>query len=144
MLILIQVIQVDWPFKLMAGFSKNLEVELERALITDSIFLLGDLNVHVGNDSETWRAVIGRNSLPHLNLIGVQLLDFCASHSLSITNMFSLNSVHKCSWHQHKRGHQSMIDTQVKKGAELSTDHHLVVSCISLRGSKLDRPGRAM
>ncbi|KAI3369506.1 hypothetical protein L3Q82_007721 [Scortum barcoo] len=36
----------------------------------------------------------------------------------------------------------SGLDTQVKRGAELSTDHHLVVSWIRWQRRKLDRPGR--
>ena len=35
-----------------------------------------------------------------------------------------------------------VLDTQVKREAELSTDHHLVVSWIRWQGWKLDRPGR--
>ncbi|KAI3371832.1 hypothetical protein L3Q82_006714 [Scortum barcoo] len=35
-----------------------------------------------------------------------------------------------------------VLDTRVKRGAELSTDHHLVVSWIRWQGRKLDRPGR--
>uniref|UniRef100_A0A669C209 Reverse transcriptase domain-containing protein n=1 Tax=Oreochromis niloticus TaxID=8128 RepID=A0A669C209_ORENI len=34
-----------------------------------------------------------------------------------------------------------VLDTRVKRGAELSTDHHLVVSWIRWRGRTLDRPG---
>ena len=61
-----------------------------------------------------------------------------------------------CTWHQDAPGWRSMIDfvivssdlqpyvldTRVKRGAELSTDHHLVVSWIRWKGRKLDRPGR--
>jgi len=36
----------------------------------------------------------------------------------------------------------SDLDTRVKRGAELSTDHHLVVSWIRWRGSRLERPGK--
>ncbi|KAI3353866.1 hypothetical protein L3Q82_005074 [Scortum barcoo] len=104
--------------------------------------------------SSSIRGVIGRNGL---HLSGVQLLDFCASsHSLSIMNtMFEHKGVHKCTWHQDALGRRPMIDfiivspdlqpyvldTRVKRGAELSTDHHLVVGWIRWWGRMLGRPG---
>ncbi|KAK3565106.1 hypothetical protein QTP86_033155, partial [Hemibagrus guttatus] len=132
-------------------FLETLRGVLEGAPTGDSIVLLGDFN-----DSDTWRGVIGRNGPPDLNSSGVLLLDFCASHSLSITNtMFKHKGVHQYTWYQDTLGWRSMIDlvivssdlrphvldTRVKRGAELSTDH-LVVSWIRLRRGMPDRLGR--
>ena len=79
------------------SFLESIELVLESGPTGDSIVLQGDLDVHVGKDSESWRGVIGRKGLSHLNPSGVMLLNFCASHSLSISNtMISHKSVHKC------------------------------------------------
>ncbi|KAK3550921.1 hypothetical protein QTP70_008731 [Hemibagrus guttatus] len=138
-------------------FLETLRGVLEGAPTGDSIVLLGDFNSHVGNDSDIWRGMIGRNGPPDLNLNGVLLLDYCVSHSLSITNtMFKHKGAHQYTWYQDTLGRRSMIDlvvmssdlrphvldTRVKREAELSTDHHLVVSWSCLRRRMPDRLGR--
>ncbi|KAI3360389.1 hypothetical protein L3Q82_002300 [Scortum barcoo] len=138
------------------AFLESLGGVLDRVLqLGTPLFYWGLQRSREGNDSDTWRGVIGRNSLPDLNPSSVLLLDFCASHSLSITNtMFKHKGVHQCTWHQDTLGRRSMIDfvvvssdlrpyvldTRVKRGAELSTDHHLLVSWIRWQRRKLDRP----
>nr|XP_049591160.1 uncharacterized protein LOC125978127 [Syngnathus scovelli] len=111
----------------------------------------------MGIDSETWKGVIGRNSTPDLNQSDVLLLDFCARQGFSIMNtMFKHKGVHVCTWHQDTLGRSLMIDfvvvssdlrphvldTWVKRGAELSTDHHLVVGCLRWWWKMPVRPGR--
>ncbi|KAK3544065.1 hypothetical protein QTP86_000871 [Hemibagrus guttatus] len=70
--------------------------------------------------------------------------------------MFKHKGVHQYTWYQDTLGWRSMIDlvivssdlrphvldTRVKRGAELSTDHHLVVSWIRLWRRMPDRLGR--
>lgn len=74
-----------------------------------------------------------------ITLSGGQLLDLCASLPIMNT-VFKQKVVDKTRWHQDNTGCMGTIrfviasdllphvlDTQVKRGAELSTEHHQVI-----------------
>ena len=115
---------------------------LRRAGLTESTILLGDFNAHIGTNNETWKGVIGRHGDPAFNENGRCSLQLCCSNGLCIMNtFFQYRDVHKYTWYKPSMAQKSLIDfcivisdlfsevldVRVKRGAELSTDHHLVV-----------------
>ena len=95
------------------------------------------------------KRVIGKHGVTGLNENGRYLLQLCCSNGLRIMNtFFQHREIHKYTWYRPSMNQKSLIDfcivssdlfsnvldVRVKRGAELSTDHHLVVC--SLRLSK--------
>ena len=86
--------------------------------------------------------MIGRHGGPAFNENRRCLLQLCCSNGLCIINtFFQLGNVHKYTWYKPDMAQKCLIDfcivssvlflevleVRVKRGAELSTDHHLVV-----------------
>ena len=124
------------------AFLEKVEVALGKATSSESLVLLGDFNAHVGIDNATWKGVIGQHEDPDINKKGRCLLHFCATNGLCIMNtFFQRKRIHKYTWYRNSLEQQSLIDfcivlaglfstvsdVCVERGAELSTDHHLVV-----------------
>ena len=119
---------------------------------TDFVLLMGSFNVHVGKDAQTWKGVILKNGDSDSNVQGSLLLDFCASVDLSIMNtFFHHKDIHEYTWYRLGDSvtqkslidlfvgsddlRKNVLDVCVKRGAELSTDHHLVVCKLRLASS---------
>ena len=133
------------------AFLEEVEVALGKATSSESLVLLGDFNAHVGIDNATWKGVIGQHGDPDINKNGRCLLQFCATNGLCIMNTFFQHKrIHKYTWYRDSLGQRSLIDfcivsadlfstvsdVRVKRGAELSTDHHLVENFETLEKTK--------
>ena len=85
--------------------------------------------------------MIGRHGVAGVNENGRYLLQLCCDNGLRIMNtFFQHRDIHKYMWNRPSMGQKSFIDfcivsaglfssvldVRVKRGAELSTDHHLV------------------
>ena len=131
------------------AFVDEVNDALLRVSATKSTVLMGDFNANVGTYTDAWKGVIGKHGVTGLNENGRYLLQLCYSNGLRIMNtFFQHREVHKYTWYRPSMDQKSLIDfcivssdlfsdvldVRVKRGAELSTDHHLVVC--SLRLSK--------
>ena len=141
------------------AFLEEVEVALGKATSSESLVLLGDFNAHVGIDNAIWKGVIGQHGDPGINKNGTCLLQFCATNGLCIMHTFFQHKrIHKYTWYSDSLGQRFLIDfcivsvdlfctvsdVRVKRGAELSTDHQLVVCTLKalkpLRKQKTFRP----
>ena len=122
---------------------------------TDKLILLGDFNVRVGTDHQTWEGAIGSEGVGKCNSNGILPLRKCAEHDLLITNtVFKLPNRNKTSWMHPRPKHWHLIDyvilrrtdrhdarvTKTMCGADCWTDHRLVVSKLNLRIQPARRP----
>ena len=122
------------------AFADDVNDALLRVSATESTVLMGDFNAHVGTDTDTGKGVIGKHGVTELNENGRYLLQLCCSNGLRLMNIFFQHrEVHKYTWYRPSMDQKSLIDfcivsldlfsdvldVRVKRGAELSTDHHL-------------------
>ncbi|CAH0558552.1 unnamed protein product [Brassicogethes aeneus] len=107
------------------------------------LYIAGDFNSRVGKKDKTYNTVIGDYGENTRNNNGKRMLDFCIFHNLIITNtFFERKNIHKYTREVKSRDEKSIIDfilieranrkmvldTRVRRGPEIGSDHFLVVS----------------
>ena len=127
----------------------------------DLLIVMGDLNARVGNETDIWGEVLGRHGEQLCNENGSRLLQFSNEHNLLIANTwFPHKRIHMFTWECRGRGLRSLIDyfligkefrkqvvdVRVVRGAEMGSDHYLVLLKFKLKversGLRVDRRGR--
>ena len=93
------------------------------------------------------KVLLGKHGDPDINKNRRCLLQFCATNELCImSTFFQHKRIHKYTWYRDALEQRSLIDfcivsadlfstvsdVRVKRGAELSTDHHLVVCTLKV------------
>jgi len=136
-------------------FYSHLQTILERYPAKDINILMGDLNAKIGKDNTGCEEIMGRHGLGEENDNGERLKELCAGHNMVIGgSVFPHKRIHKATWisPDHKTENQidhmcvskkfrrSMEDVRVYRGADVGSDHNLVMGKFKL---KLKRIGGA-
>ena len=120
---------------------------------------MGDLNARVRRDVKAWGEVIGRHGEETKNRNGQRLLSACAANELVILNtFFQHKDIHKYTWESRGRGLRTIIDyfvvrkalragvadVKVIRGAEVGSDHYLVLMKLKLKIRKQRKPEKSI
>ena len=129
-------------------FYSQLQTVLDKIPRRDMLILMGDMNAKVGCDNAGREKVMGRNGLGVMNENGELLTDFCAVNELTIGGtLFPHRRCHKATWvspdHQtenqidhiavRQRWRSSLQDVRAKRGADIGSDHHLVIAKLMMK-----------
>nr|KAG5689204.1 hypothetical protein BaRGS_014860 [Batillaria attramentaria] len=112
---------------------------------------MGDFNAKIGSDNTGYEEVMGTYGLGELNENGERFADTCALNSLVIGgSIFQHKKIHKATWVSpdhvtenqidhictSKRFRRSLQDVRTKRGADVASDHHLLVARLKMKLKK--------
>ncbi|CAH8530029.1 unnamed protein product [Schistosoma rodhaini] len=132
-------------------FYERLQSIIAKCSRKDLTILMGDLNAKVGVDNTGYEDVIGRHGLGETNENGERLANLCAFNKLVIGGtIFPRKRIHKTTWISpdhttenqidhiciNKKFRRSMEDVRTRRGADIASDHHLVVAKMRLKLKK--------
>ena len=132
-------------------FYQQLQAVIDRTGAKDMTILMGDFNAKIGADNAGYEDIMGTHGLGQMNENGERFADLCALNQLVIGgSIFPHKRIHKATWRSpdHRTENQidhicvsrkfrrSWQDVRVMRGADVSSDHHLVVTTIRLRLKK--------
>ncbi|RXN14088.1 endonuclease-reverse transcriptase [Labeo rohita] len=130
-------------------FYHQLQTVLDRRREKDII--VGDLNAKIGNDNMGYEDVMGVHGLGQMNENGERFADLCSLNQLVIGgSIFPHKRIHKTTWRSpdhitenqidhiciNRKFRRSWRDVRVMRGADVSSDHHLVLMKMRLRLKK--------
>ncbi|VDO95069.1 unnamed protein product [Schistosoma margrebowiei] len=120
---------------------------------------MGDFNAKVGTDSTGYEDIMGRHGLGERNEIGERFSNLCAFNKLVVGGtIFPHKRIHKTTWTSpdhttknqidhiciNKTFRRTIEDVRIKRGADIASDHHLLVVKIKLKLKKHWTMGRTI
>lgn len=133
-----------------AEFYASLSRTLDQIPRGDVIILLGDLNAKVGSNNNGWETAMGKCGLGVMNENGLLFVELCSQYGLVIGGtLFPHKEHHKYTWEHpdpsnaarnqidhiaiSRRWKTSLEDVRNKRGADVATDHELLVGYVRLK-----------
>ena len=150
----INVIQCDAPTndadeEEKVNFYQQLQTVVQsRSRRNIMLLLMGDLNAKISYDNRGYEEVMGTQGLGEMNENGDKFADFCATNRLVIGgSIFQHRRIHKATWRSpdattknqidhvciNKRFRGTLQDVRVKRGADVGSDHQLLVAQVKLK-----------
>ena len=140
-------------------FYEELQKVVQKIPKRDVLLLLGDFNARLGVENDGYEKVMGTSALDEKrNKNGERLLEFCQLNGLFIQGTrFPHKDIHKATWISpvDKKGHQidhiitnsrwrsCVEDVKVIRGADIDSDHRLVVADLKLHWSRAPKREKA-
>ena len=114
----------------------------------DVNIVMGDANAKIGCDNQGYEQFMGKCGLGEMNDNGERFVDFCAINGLVIGgSMFRHKRIHQATWVSpdgitenqidhfciSRRFRRSLEDARAVRGADVGSDHHLLLAKFKLR-----------
>jgi hypothetical protein len=112
------------------------------------VILMGDLNAKIGKENSGLKNVMDKHGPGARNENGDTFIDLCVNHNLIIGgSLLPHKDIHKATWvapNQHsynqtdhvaisKKWRRSLLDVRSYRGADVASDHHLVMAQLRLK-----------
>ena len=131
-------------------FYSRLQGVLDKVNNKDITILMGDFNAQIGSDNSGFEETMGKHGIGTMTENGELLTDLCANNHLTIGgSLFPHKRIHKATWisPNYNTGAANQIDhicinqlfrtslqdVKVYRGADVGSDHHLVLAKIKLK-----------
>ena len=129
-------------------FYDTLQSIIDKIPKKDLLIIMGDFNAKIGSDNTGREGVMGRHGEGEINLNGELFVEMCAFNCMVIGgSIFPHKRIHKTTWMSpdhntenqidhiciSKRFRRSVHDMRVGRGADVASDHHLVVATLRLK-----------
>ena len=130
------------------AFYHQLQTVYNRTPRRDVTLVMGDFNAKIGSDNANRETVMGKYGLGSMNEKGEIFSDFCVSNELIIGGtIFPHKQCHKVTWRSPnartenqidhvtivRRWRSTLQDVRAKRGADVGSDHHLLVAQLKLK-----------
>ncbi|CAG4945247.1 unnamed protein product [Colias eurytheme] len=124
----------------------------------DIVIVMGDLNAKVGNNNLNCEKHMGQQGLGTRNDNGERFVEFCQNHNLVIGGtLFPHKDIHKYSWLSpdgvtrnqidhlaiSRTWRTSLLDVRNRRGADIDSDHLLMVAEVRLKLATVNRTSGA-
>ena len=129
-------------------FYQQLQATIDRRGAKDIMVIMGDFNAKIGTDNTGYEDIMGTHGVGQMNENGERFADLCALNQLVIGgSIFPHKRIHKTTWRSpnhvtenqidhiciSRKFRRSWRDVRVMRGADISSDHHLLMTTVRLR-----------